>query len=385
MLTPKWMTIRQRVLPIGVDIGHTGVKMVQLARSNGSTLVLAMDRAPLTLNCGLDAPEARAAVVAAVREMLSRGKFRGRDAVSALSSDELRITSMRLADTEMLQTPRAVRREAAQRFGMDPHKDTINYLPAGSVRQGDDLKNEFIVLAVDNDTIRSHVGLLEEAGLQPVGIDAAPCALFRNFDRSLRRDEDRQRTALFVDVGHRCTTVLFSREGEMCFVKQIPVGAARFNEEVASHLDLGLEEAQALRMRLHTDESIDPGTRRLTTDALTSAAEELARELSLCLRYHTVTFRGKRVERAVIAGGGAHEIVLLDVLRRYLSIEIDIAEPLRGLQLDEGLNGPGDVSARADFALAIGLSLKGAPPTELGACRVQKEEQAAGALESEPS
>jgi type IV pilus assembly protein PilM len=385
MWTSKWMTTRRRVLPIGVDIGHSGVKMVQLARSDGHTLVVASDRAPLTLNCALDAPETRAAVVPVIREMLSRGNFKGRDAVSALSSDELRITSLRLADTEMHQTTKAVRREAAQRFGMDPHKDTINYLLAGSVRQGDDLKNEFIVLAVDNDTVRSHIGLLEEAGLQPVGIDAAPCALFRNFERSLRREEDRQRTALFVDVGHRCTTVLFGRDGEMCFVKQIPVGAARFNEKVASQLDLGLEEAEALRLRLHTDESIDPGTRRLTTDALTSAAEELARELSLCLRYYTVTFRGKRVERAVIAGGGAREIVLLDVLRRHLSVEIDVAEPLRGLELSEGSDSLTDGSAHADFALAIGLSLKGDPRPRLGAYRVQKQEQTVSALESEPS
>jgi type IV pilus assembly protein PilM len=379
------MRARQKVLPIGVDVGHSGVKMVQLARSNGSMLVVAMDRTPLMLDGSLDTPAAHATVVSAIREMLARGKFKGHNAISALSSDELRITSLRLAESEMPQTARAVRREAAQRFGMDPAKDTIDYMLAGSVRQGDDLKSEFIVLAADNETIRSHISLLEEAGLQPVGIDAAPCALFRNFERSLRREEDRQRTALFVDVGHRCTTVVFGREGEICFIKQIPVGAARFSEEVASQLDVGLEEARALRSRLHTDESIDPGTRRLTTDALTTAAEELAGELSVCLRYYTVTFRGKRVERAVIAGGGAHETVLLDVLRRHLSVEIDIAEPLRGLQMDEGPNGPRDVSAHADFALAIGLSLKGDPTPERGACPVQKQEQAAGALESESS
>jgi hypothetical protein len=32
-------------------------------------------------------------------------------------------------------------------------------------------------------------------------------------------------------------------------------------------------------------------------------AEELAKEISLCFRYYTVTFRGKRVEKAIFTGG----------------------------------------------------------------------------------
>jgi len=80
---------------------------------------------------------------------------------------------------------------------------------------------------------------------------------------------------------------------------------ARFDEEIASKLDITTNEAESLRLRLQRDESVEDSTRQLVTDALVSAAEQLAKELSLCLRYHTVTFRGKRVERAMVAGGGA--------------------------------------------------------------------------------
>jgi type IV pilus assembly protein PilM len=89
----------------------------------------------------------------------------------------------------------------------------------------------------------------------------------------------------------------------------------------------------------------------------------LAGEVSLCLRYYTVTFRGKRVERAVVAGGGAYEQVLLDVLRRHLSVEIEAAEPLRGFDLDPIKADKEYRDGAADLTLAVGLSLKGWDPS----------------------
>jgi type IV pilus assembly protein PilM len=94
-------------------------------------------------------------------------------------------------------------------------------------------------------------------------------------------------------------------------------------------------------------------------DAIGAVAEELAREISLCFRYYTVTFRGKRVERAVIAGGGAYENILLTVLKRQLTVEIEMAQPFRGIDM-------GNISFDSDrrgllceWAVALGIGLKG--------------------------
>jgi Tfp pilus assembly PilM family ATPase len=134
---------------------------------------------------------------------------------------------------------------------------------------------------------------------------------------------------------------------------------AQFNEEVAGALGLAAAEAESFRLRLQRDDALDAATRRLVVDALNVTSEQLAGEVSLCLRYYTVTFRGKRVERAVVAGGGAYEQVLRDVLRRHLSVEVEVAEPLRGFDVDqEQVDGAGP-NGFADLALAVGLSLKG--------------------------
>jgi type IV pilus assembly protein PilM len=115
-----------------------------------------------------------------------------------------------------------------------------------------------------------------------------------------------------------------------------------------------------------TDEAaadLDPSTRQVMVDAIRTVAEKLAREVSLCLRYYTVTFRGNRVERAVFAGGGAYENILLSVLRRQLTVGIEVAQPLKGFDLSrEKAHINFDSDRRGllcEWAVAVGLGLKG--------------------------
>jgi type IV pilus assembly protein PilM len=200
--------------------------------------------------------------------------------------------------------------------------------------------------------------------------------------RKLRRQEDRDRTNVFVDVGSYFTTVVFGRGGEISFIKQIQIGGQVFAREIAAKLGISVSEADTLQEALRVDpglfslksdlaeqvaaenrHDVDTSTRQVMVDAVSAVAEDLAREISLCLRYYTVTFRGKRVERAVFAGGGAYEDILLNVLKRRLAVEIEVAQPLRGFDLSNGkINVNFDNDRRGlfcEWAVAVGLSLKG--------------------------
>jgi len=359
MLTSNWLSRNEKILPIGLDIGHSSIKMVQLASIDESVRIVAADRAPFHWEDARDEEAGRSLITQTIGQLLARGPFRGRDVISALPPEKLRITSLRLAEEETHQAEKMLRKEAAHRFALNPRADAIKYILAGNVLQGDELKNEYIVFATDDETIKSHIALLEGAGLKPRGIDAGPCALFRNFDRMMRRQEDRERTIIFIDVGHRYTTVVLGRAGEICFVKQMAFGAARFAEDIAGKLDVSTSDAESLRRKMRNGESVDATTRSLVVDTLRNTAEQLAAEISLCLRYYTVTFRGKRVDRAVMAGGGAHEMTLLDVMKHHLAIDTEVAEPMRRSDpgrsdADRELTG-----LSADYALAVGLSLKG--------------------------
>jgi len=372
--------------------------MIQLVVTGGQISVLAADKVRIDPGINGDGEQRRGVVISAIKQMLVEGKFSGRKVVSCLPSDRLKITSLRLVESQSDEIEQALRKEVVQRFGLDPDKDAMNYVLAGNVRQGDEIKNELILFAIDDDTIKSHIDMLEEAGLSPVAIDTIPFALFRSFERSLRRQEDREQTVVFVDVGCRFTTVVFGRGGDISFVKQIPIGGERFNQEIAAKLGININEAETLRGALRMErglsasnsepmgqqadgdkQRLDISTRQTMTDAISAVAQELAREISLCFRYYTVTFRGKRVERAVFTGGEAYENILLNVLKRQLTVEIEVAQPLKGFDMSSGrahINFDSDRRGLlCEWSVAVGLGLKGwsgAPGDKRQACNYER-------------
>jgi len=413
-----WKFKTRGVCPIGLDIGHSSVKMIQLAVSGGYRSVVAAAKTDIDPGLNGDKEARRSFVVSAVKRMLADGGFRGRNVVSCLSNDSLRISNLRLGRTDTERIEQAVKKEMQPRFGLDPDKDIVNYIVAGDVRHGDEIRSELILLAVDSETVKDHIDMLTEAGLRPVAVDAIPCALFRGFERLLQRQEDKEQTTVFVDVGGRFTTVVFGRAGEISFIKQVPIGGERFNQEVAAKLGVDISGAQTLRRTLRAErlavagswgltcdktdgdnqtqqeqdgapalalpqvraedsfgvdlensrpfdgirQRLDTSTRQAVVDAVSAVAEELAKEISLCFRYYTVTFRGKRVERAVFAGGGAYEDILLNVLRRRLTVEIEVAQPLKGFNLMNVDFGGDRRGLLYEWAVAVGLSLKGLAP-----------------------
>jgi type IV pilus assembly protein PilM len=372
--------------PIGLDIGHSSIKMIQLLIDGEHISILAANKIRAEAGMNGDEQARRSFVISSIKQVMAEGKFRGRNVVSCLPNDKLKITSLRLAETEAGEIEQALKGEASQRFGLDPERDAINYLIAGNVQSGEVSKNEIVLFAASDETVRNHVAMLEEAQLRPVAIDTVPQALFRSFVRSRRREEDKEQTVVFVDIGSRFTTVVFGRGGKISFTKQIPIGGEKFNREIASKLGVSIEEAQMLREKQqmecvinHTrkdgikagaglgltklsppnENSLDASTREAMVDAIGAAAEELAKEISLCLRYYTVTFRGKRVERAIFSGGEAYEKILQNVLRRHLTVEIEVAQPLKGLDITN-VNFDNDRRGLlCEWAVAVGLSLKG--------------------------
>lgn len=348
--------------PIGLDIGHHSIKIIQLAVDNGRISVVAADKVKFDPSISSEPERRDDFAVSAIKEILAKGRFHGRDVISCVPNEDLKIKNLRLDVMEGDQIEQILEKEIAQRFGLDINENEINYIIAGNVQQGDETKNELILFAADSESIKRHITLLQKAGLKPVAIDTLPCALFRSFQRFLQRVEDKDVVNVFVDIGSRFTTVVIGRGRDISFIKQILIGGEKFDIEIAVRLGIGIDKATKLRAKLKDNNqphSIDSQTRQVIIDAMCTVIEELAREISLCLRYYTVTFRGKRLERAIFAGGEAYEGILMGALRRQLAVEPEIAQPLRGCDITN-VQFEGDRrSLLCEWAVAVGLSLKG--------------------------
>lgn len=364
--------VRRPLQPIGLDLGRRFVRMVQVARHKGQITVTAAAQHEIAPGAYTSA-ELEEIHVQAVRTLLAGGQFAGREAVIALPWEQLQLRTVRIPPMPESDTADAVRFEAADRFGLDPEKAEVRFLPAGDVRQGNELRQEVIVLGAERSIIDGYINLLARMGLRPAAIDAAPCALFRGFERFLRRKEDQGDANVFIDMGYLGTRVAISRGSELIFVKSIPIGGQRFDELVAESLSLSPHEAVQIRRRLRNhhvaaatgqangeglESLMDENVRRIALDAIRPAIEQLSKEISLCVRYCSVTFRGPRADAITVVGGEAPNADILQMLSDQVNIPFHTGKPMRNIAYEIESDGADRRAGQPEWATALGLALK---------------------------
>ena len=153
---------------------------------------------------------------------------------------------------------------------------------------------------------------------------------------------------MFVNVGASTTMTVIARGSDAVFVKYIDVGGRQMDEAVAKHLKMSVDDAAALR-RHNGDrraDQRDPEITRGITESIRPVLDRLANEVSMCVRYYSVTFRGQPLSPIIIGGGEATQ-TLVDWLTKRLDAACELGDPLRGYQKSNpsGRIGQWDIAA----------------------------------------
>ncbi|MFK7790815.1 MAG: type IV pilus biogenesis protein PilM [Phycisphaeraceae bacterium] len=282
--------------PIGVAVSAKDVCIAQ-AVSNGYVF----EREPLANDVAITDPNFHTETQRAISAALRRGKFTGRQSVSALPAELLRYKTLRLPPMPEEDMAQAVAWEAAERFQLTENQSLQHYR-AGQVNQGNEKREEIILLAAENSGVHDHALALKHAGLQPIAIDATAAALSRLLGN--------EQATLTIHLGQSVAEIIGHRGEQVIFDKPIDL--------------------------VRKDNVID--------------ATALAREISLCMRYLSVTFGVHKPDATWLAGQGATG-VFAEQLSEGLQTTVKTADQsptLSNLQL------PSDNPAQ--YCVAIGLA-----------------------------
>jgi len=166
---------------------------------------------------------------------------------------------------------------------------------------------------------------------------------------------------VIVDIGQRQSRVIIGRGREVSFYKPLDLGGLHLLDAIARKLGITIDEARALRDRLLEAGEVptakkDP-VRQAVYDATRSLAEDLARELAMCLRYYSVTFRGQRPARVRLVGPDAIDPQLQAIFKSTLSLPIEPARTLANMDTSRmrATDRNGNLS---EWSLSAGLSLR---------------------------
>jgi len=356
---------QSHVLPIGLDIGFDSIKMLQLETVGQSLAVVAAARQQFPEEVRTQPQLRLPLAVDMIRKMLRSGGFVGRQVVTSLPREIVHVKNLRLPMIPPHELAAAVEFEARNIFTFDTDKARVEFCPAGEVRQGTEVRQEVIVLAARDEDVNDFLEQLHRSGAIVASLDAEPFALYRTVERFIRRREDESDVHVLVDVGARRSQVVIGRGREISFLKPIEIGSRHMLEAVSEKLGITFDEARALRRRLAETGAGEQGeggaknepVRQAVFDASRSIMEDLGREISLCLRYFSVTFRGQRPERVRLVGGEACDPQLHAVLNTALPIPVEPSRPL--FSVDTSRIKPVDRRGMmCEWTLALGLALR---------------------------
>jgi len=324
--------------------------MMQVDRQANGLTVLAAARGDLKVESGRCGEAFHKEVSRVILRMLEGGSFRGNLAVSCLPSLVMHYKNLRLPKMPADELAAAVQWEASDRLHLG-EATTIQFFDAGHVQQGTDQRQEIILLAATNKLIDQHTTALVDSGLQPIAIDAIPAALAR----CLGKDDTEGKVRVVIDVGYSSSKVQICHGERVMFYKQIDIGGRAFDQAIIDHLNVTHQEASNVR---HNLGQCDEQVRHSVHEAVGPMLVELSREIGLCLRYYSVTFRGQRPDRAILVGGEAHQHDLAAVIGEGAALDVNEDDLLAGFDLSAVSDVVGEASEHNQWVVAAGLALR---------------------------
>ena len=348
----RWLK-RTRCSPIGLDIGSRSVKLVQFDAEHTRLIEAARWDLPPVEDDQVHGPERRAQVVDAINQAREGRQFHGRRVVLCLGDSDLMVQNIRIPKTDGRDLAQLVHQEAAGRVPFSMAEADIRFVDAADVRQGDALMREVVLMAAHHPQVEEKLQSIVAAGLTPVAVDVEPMALLRCYFQQYRRDEDRTRRVLYLHVGESHSVVVIAQGSEVLFVKYLDLGGRHMDQSVARHAQISVADAASLRRHNGDRRSSeqDPEVARSVAESVRPVIERLAGELSACIRYHSVTFRGQPLAQVVLSGGEA-STALAEALSERLGMECDVPDPLRTYE------GNPNAKHQGQWAIATGLALR---------------------------
>src|SRR3954451_8494735 len=165
--------------PIGVDFGTDCLRLAQVQRSaqaGGEFRLLAAASADVPQHLRQNSAARIEFFIETMRELLSQGGFKGRQAILALPAASMFIQHLRIPKMDDEQTKKALPWEARGKLPIDPSQALIRHLIAGEVYSDQEPKNEVVVMAAAREFIDGLLAAAKKAKLDVVGMNVEPKA-----------------------------------------------------------------------------------------------------------------------------------------------------------------------------------------------------------------
>lgn len=340
---------------VGLDIGSSAVKVVELEPSGGGYRVVAVGAEPLPAASIVDgAIVDRGTVAAAIRRLFERHQIKTTQVAMALAGNAVivrRITLPAMSEQELEQ---AIYWEAKQNIPFDIEDVHFDFQvldsPAAVSPRG---TQDVLLVAAKKERIADYTGVVENAGCTPVVVDVDALALQNAYE--LNYGTRPEAVVVLLNAGASSININVLNGDQSVFTRDVATGGDAYTEALQKELDLKFEEADLLKRGVPvngvTYEDADPVIR--------AVSENLLLEIGRTFDFFKETTPSDRVDSIMFSGGTSRIEGLADALADRFGAHVEMLNPFRRLTIEtrsDSTERPEDIGPVA--AVAVGLALR---------------------------
>ncbi len=342
-------------LAVGLDIGSSGVKLVQLKERKGGFALLAFGTAPLPPEAIVDgALMNSAAIVSAIQELVAQQKVKTREVAIGVRGHSVIIKKISLPRMTQEELDESIQWEAEQYIPFDVKDvniDTQILTPEGDAAGQMDV----LLVAAKKDMINDYTSVCAEAGLTATVVDVDAFAVQNAYEANYEGGSGE--TIVLINVGAAVANINILARGVTTFTRDITMGGNAFTEEIQKQLNISYDEAEALKVggQGETDAVVPQEVERV----IQGVAEQMAGEIQRSLDFYAATAADARIARIFLSGGTARIPALFKVIEARAGVPVEILNPFKNIEVDHRKFDPAVILAAApSVAVGVGLALR---------------------------
>jgi len=338
---------------VGLDIGASSVKAVQLKRSRGINELLRLGVAPLHPETIVDGVIMDSGtVISAIQQIFTENQIKTKDVVVAVSGHSVIVKKVRITKMKPEELEEAIPFEAEQYVPYAIEDVNLDFQVLENSDPGaPDM--DVLLVAVKKDIINDYLSIISTAGLNAVVVDVDAFALENAFE--LAYELDREQVVGLVNLGAAVMNINILQGGFSEFTRDSPLGGNRYTESIQKMLGLSYEQAETLKL----GGEVDGRTFRDAQPAIDMVNAEVAGEIRRSFDFFRSSSHSDTIHRVILSGGCARLPGLVEYLAENLEISFEVANPLRKIKADpRKFNAEQLEMIAPQLAVSVGLAMR---------------------------
>ena len=339
---------------VGLDIGSSAVKAVELKATGNSYRVAAFGSQPVPPDSIVDGAIIDAGAVAdAIRRLFDGNKaFKAKDVCASLSGNAVIVKKITLPVMTQAELDESIYWEAEQYIPFDVQDVNLDYqiLDPGT---GPESRGSMDVLlvAAKKDKIGDYTGVIAQAGRHAVVVDVDAFALQNAYETNYGLEPGQ--VVVLLNAGASAINVNILHGDQSVFTRDVSIGGNAYTEALQKDLDLPYDAAEQLKKGI----PVDGATFEEARNVLRAVTDNVLLEVQKTFDFFKATASSDHIDKIVVSGGASRVEGFYEMLAERFGTPVEEFDPFKTITWDQKIEA--DVAEAASTgAVAVGLALR---------------------------